>query len=337
MNDDKMQELDLDNLEEVTLEEIEPLEVEVTDEAVEEEIPKKADKTVESDEDEVLQKEESKKTSRAEKRIRELVAQRKAAETERTNAYEENKRLREELNTFKKTTVSSQKELIKDSVVAAKKQLKIALDSDDNDAIVEAQAALNTAQSRLSVIESIREEDFVEDEKPVQTTQKANASDGPAAMQDWLEDNQWFQNPTNQREGAKIQTAVGIYNLLVSEGEDPNSEEFYEALDQRLGVLVGKKQKVDKNIENDVQSSSDDESSSDAQTVKREKKKISQTVQGASRTPNQTSQTQKNKVTLSTDQQRIADSLGISHKEYARQLLRVEAASKRGEKMVELF
>jgi hypothetical protein len=337
MPTERMIELDLENLEDVTAEEITEDNSETAPEN--EETEKEEDVVVEEKSEKDKESAATqKKDSRYSQRVRELVAQRKATEAEKQVLLERTKKLEDELKTFKKVTVTSQKELLKDSVNSAKKQLKIALDSDDHDAVVEAQTALNTAQLRLTSIESIKEEDFDVEDEQVITTKQYSASDAPIAMQDWLEENSWFQNPRNQKDSAKIQMAIGMYNMLVAEGEDPESDDFYIKIDEKLGKKVStKKEEFDNDIENDVKSTSDKHSSSDDQTVKREKKKISQTVQGASRTPHQTSQSQKNRVSLSPEQQQFADSLGISHKEYAKQLLKIEAASKRGDKMVELF
>lgn len=327
MTDNKMQELNLDEIEdtEVADETEEKVEAPFEDEDGTVEVVKETIEAEEDKEEEV----EVKKESRAQKRIRDLVAQRKDAEARAEAAYNEKRQMEEELKTFRKVTIDSQKTLIKDSVAHAKRQLKIALDSDDHDAVIEAQSLLNTAQGRLSAIESIPDE---VDEPARPQHRQAQASDAPEAMQNWLSKNSWFQQPKNEREGTRIQAAVGMYNMLVSEGEDPESDEFYDLIDERLGT---KERKIDKPSKNSVESTSDNDISSDAQTVTREKKKISQTVQGVSRTPNQTSQ--KNKIVLDANQKNIARSMGISDLEYARQLQKIESASKRGDKMVELF
>jgi hypothetical protein len=344
MSDNKMQELDLENLDDPN-NELLPLDAE--EEVVEEEEAPTATKEETTDAEDVQQgteedeeadekpiRREERKESRAQKRIRELVAQRKQAEEQARQILEEKRQLESELRTFKKATVTSQKELIKDSVVAAKKQLKTALESGDHESIVEAQAALNTAQMRQTAIDSVVEEE--DDVEPaVEYKPQQQQVDAPEAMLDWLDRNPWFQNPRNQNDQLLIQSAVAFYGVLVAKGEDPESSDFYDLIDEKLGLSdADEDAAVDRTTKNSVKSVVTAKPSSDDKTVTREKKKISQTVQGSSRTPPQTRST---KIQLTVEQQRIADSMGISHLAYAKELKKIEEASKRGDKMVELF
>jgi len=335
-----MKELDLDNLEEEVIEISEDLPDEQESESTEKELStKKTEVDVEASEDDedfvTPQKSEDKsprKSSRAQERIRELVRQRNQESAKAQQFLNEKKKLEEELRTFKKSTVTTHKAMSKDAIEAAKKQLKAALESGDHDAVVEAQAALNEAQLRMSNVQSIELEDDEDDAQEGQfTQQQPSLAEAPVALQEWLEENDWFLNPRNQREAILREAAIGFSNVLIANGEDPTSPEFYSQISEKLGLSSDS---FDKDDETPVKSKASNKAST-TKTENREKRKISQTVQGASRTP--ASQQNKNRIRLTPEQIKIADAMGVSHVDYARELLKIEKASERGEKTVELF
>jgi len=129
-------------------------------------------------------------------------------------------------NEFKER-VNTQSEVIKDN-------LKRALTSKDNDAVVKAQeqlAQIAIDQQRLKEAEKLlleRENAPKETVAPASTQQTYKRPD-PRAEQ-WAEDNNWFG-----KDEVMTYAAFGIHKRLVEqEGLDPKSEDYYKSLDAEM-------------------------------------------------------------------------------------------------------
>ena len=129
-------------------------------------------------------------------------------------------------NEFKER-VNTQSEVIKDN-------LKRALTSKDNDAVVKAQeqlAQIAIDQQRLKEAEKLLLE---RENAPKETKEAAPASQtykrpDPRAEQ-WAEDNEWFG-----KDEVMTYAAFGIHKRLVEqEGLDPKSEDYYKSLDAEM-------------------------------------------------------------------------------------------------------
>jgi hypothetical protein len=129
-------------------------------------------------------------------------------------------------NEFKER-VNTQSEVIKDN-------LKRALTSKDNDAVVKAQeqlAQIAIDQQRLKEAEKLLLE---RENAPKETKEAAPAPQtykrpDPRAEQ-WAEDNEWFG-----KDEVMTYAAFGIHKRLVEqEGLDPKSEDYYKSLDAEM-------------------------------------------------------------------------------------------------------
>ena len=129
-------------------------------------------------------------------------------------------------NEFKER-VNTQSEVIKDN-------LKRALTSKDNDAVVKAQeqlAQIAIDQQRLKEAEKLllERENAPKETKEEKAPQQTYKRPDPRAEQ-WAEDNEWFG-----KDEVMTYAAFGIHKRLVEqEGLDPKSEDYYKSLDAEM-------------------------------------------------------------------------------------------------------
>ena len=129
-------------------------------------------------------------------------------------------------NEFKER-VNTQSEVIKDN-------LKRALSSKDNDAVVKAQeqlAQIAIDQQRLKEAEKllVERENAPKETKEEKAPQQTYKRPDPRAEQ-WAEENEWFG-----KDEVMTYAAFGIHKRLVEqEGLDPKSEDYYNSLDSRM-------------------------------------------------------------------------------------------------------
>ncbi len=98
---------------------------------------------------------------------------RERQEMERLLQYmaDENKKLKQTVNTGQEYVISSAKDSADAQLQAARRQLKDAQESFDTDAIIAAQEALTDAKMRLQQVHNYRPTPLQEDEEPVQRQQ----------------------------------------------------------------------------------------------------------------------------------------------------------------------
>ena len=169
-----------------------------------------------------------------ERRAREL-AEREREEAFRVAqaAYEENQKLKQRLSQGETTFVSQAQRLAEVDVDKAKLALRAAHEAGDTDAFVEAQAALNKAQFMQERVKAFKptplqketEADKVAPQQPAQAPvpqldEKATA---------WKRRNPWFGDDDEM-----TSFALGLHNKLVKAGYDTQSQEYYDAIDNRV-------------------------------------------------------------------------------------------------------
>jgi hypothetical protein len=117
-------------------------------------------------------------------------------------------------------------------LAAVRRQYKEAQEAFDTDAIIAAQEALTEAKLKLESIKNFRP-------TPLQTTSDAVQIQQPvpqAVQPDektlrWQAKNQWFGAPGYEE---VTSYALGLHQKLVSTGTDPRSDEYFQAIDSRL-------------------------------------------------------------------------------------------------------
>ena len=199
--------------------------------------------------DSKLQELEGINTAGAEKRIRQLIKQRKEREEQLEAQQQQIADLQAQLqnstqkvqDTEKASLVSYENQL-KDKLKLAEEGYKNAYDSGDKDKLLEAQKAIADATTELRMVDAKRF--YIEDqEKKTQPVQPKEEEARPAQQQqpqqtpklhklarEWISDNsEWYNKDRITTQAAHI-----INEDLLQEGFDPETEEFYTEISKRL-------------------------------------------------------------------------------------------------------
>ena len=295
-------------------EEQEQIEFELEEEEVEEkqepqpEEPKVEEPQVE--EEETPKELEGIETKGAEKRIRQLVRQRKEREETIQTLLAQNEELKNNLSKKDKEVVSitsnslnANEQSLEKTIKMAKEAYLEAFENGEKEKVLEAQETLNNAQADLKMLQRMKvnaakqqqelEAQEVQPEPQVQQQPQPTAVDVKA--QEWAEKNDWFGDDT-----IKTAAALALDAELKSEGYDPNDNEFYEEIDRRLEKAFG----------------------GSSVRVEENTSQPSQVVSGASRS----SQNSRSKVKLSKEDVRLANKWGIPLEQYAAEKLKVTTA-----------
>ena len=286
---------------------------------LEEEEPKVEEVQVEEPKEEVKEEPEVEEvpkelegieTKGAEKRIRQLVRQRKEREETIQTLLAQNEELKNNLSKKDKEVVSitsnslnANEQSLEKTVKMAREAYLEAFENGEKEKVLEAQETLNNAQADLKMLQRMKvnaarqqqelEAQEVQPEPQVQQQPQSTAVDVKA--QEWAEQNDWFGDDT-----IKTAAALALDAELKSEGYDPNDNEFYEEIDRRLEKAFG----------------------GSSVRVEENTSQPSQVVSGASRS----SQNSRSKVKLSKEDVRLANKWGIPLEQYAAEKLKVTTA-----------
>jgi len=262
------------------------------------------------------------KTKGAEKRIKQLIRQRKEREEEIEKLRSEVENLRgsvktreQELATSLKTNIDSSQGQINSRIEQAREIFKQAADSGDTDRMLAAQEEMSKAYAESMVVQQQQqawEEYNARLEAAGQTAEQhvpqQQEEYDPKAVA-WAGKNPWFGQD-------QIMTAAALAAdaELKSEGYDPADDDFYEEIDQRLRSQFPHK------YEDPAPVAKQEEETPRLQDAPTNS---AQVVAGASRTP----QTSKgNKVKLSQEDVQRANKWGIPLEQYAAEKLKAEQA-----------
>ena len=253
-------------------------------------------------------------TAGAEKRIRQLIKQRKERE-EQLEAQEQKiadlqsqlQNSTQKVQETEKASLVSYENQLKDKLKLAEEGYKNAYDSGDKDKLLDAQKAIADATTELRMVDAKRF--FMDDqakktetvepkkEEEAKPTQEAKQ---PAKLhklaREWISDNsEWYNKDRITTQAAHI-----INEDLLQEGFDPESEEFYTEISKRL-----KKEMPHKFGQQEEPTN-----------------KPAQVVAGKSRT----TASSKGKIRLSQEDVRLAKKMGVPLDVYAKEKAKVEKA-----------
>lgn len=184
---------------------------------------------------------------------------------------------------------------------AARRKYKEAAESYDADAMLAAQEELTEAKWQVEAAKNFRPPTVQTEKEGVQIQPSAPAAPVlDERTQRWMAKNQWFGNPGYEELTA---FALGLHQKLVVTGVDPRTDAYFERVDSRLRQVFPEVFQ------------SEEKPSKDAPD-----KRPANVVASATRTPGA-----KKKVTLTATAARLADKFGISHEQYAREFLKLEA------------
>ena len=262
------------------------------------------------------------KTKGAEKRIKQLIRQRKEREEEIEKLRNEVQNLRgsvktreKELATSLKTNIDSNQGQITSRIEQAREIFKQAADSGDTDRMLAAQEEMSKAYAESMVVQQ-QQRAWEEYNERLQAAGQTVEQHVPQQQQEydpkavaWASKNPWFGQD-------QIMTAAALAAdaEIKSEGYDPADDDFYEEIDQRLRSQFPHK------YENPTPVEKREEATPRLQDTP---SNSAQVVAGASRTPQTT---KGNKVKLSQEDVRRANKWGIPLEQYAAEKLKAESA-----------
>jgi len=237
-----------------------------------------------------------------ERRAKEAISREKD-ELERMarSILEENQRLKEYVKSGEATYAETLQAKAEADMEMARRKYKEAQESYDSDAMLDAQEALTDAKMKLEAAKNFRPTPLQTQETAVQmqsSSQEAPRLDDKTLR--WQAKNQWFGSPGYEEMTA---FALGLHQKLVATGVDPRSEEYFARVDGRLKQvfpeLLGISESADRK----------------ADPVK----KPATVVASSSRSTGA-----KKTIKLTTTQQKLAEKFGLSHKQYAQEVLKLE-------------
>lgn len=153
---------------------------------------------------------------------------------------EENKQLKGSLNSNQEALLTQAKRVVENEVEKAKQKYKDAYQSGDPDALVAAQEELTMAKIRADKVNNFKHTPLQENRNVVQTTQQVAQEPSPVdpKAQRWFEKNSNWYGKDREMTGY----ALALHEKLVLEdGLDPRSDEYYNRLDRRIRQVFSDK------------------------------------------------------------------------------------------------
>ena len=288
---------------------------EVNYEIEEEEVPQEAAPQEKEEDPKEL---EGIQTKGAEKRIRQLVRQRKERDDQISQLMAQNESLVQNLNTREKSfnevsklNIDASEKQLTDKVTLARSAYMEAFESGEKEKLLQAQEMLNEAQVDLKHLNLTKAqmEDVAEEieQEPVPAQQAVPQSTPDPRAEDWVSKNEWFGKD-------KILTvsALALDQELKEEGFDTDNEEFYNEIDRRLAEAFPHKFTTSKVDVEENQNRVQEPTSTPAQVVGSSSRSA----------PNSS----KSKVKLTKEDVRLANKWNIPLETYAAQKLKVSNA-----------
>ena len=249
-------------------------------------------------------------TAGAEKRIRQLVKQRKEREEQVVSLQIQNEELNKklfskenEVQSMGKRTLDMSEKQLTDKIALAKEVYLEAFDEGEKEKLLNAQEMLNEAQGDLRAVNNAKaryaQQAQQAVEQPVVPQQQAPQAVSDPKAEQWASDNDWFG-----KDNVMTAAALAIDSELKNEGYDPSDNDFYQEIDNRIKTSFPHKFEEDKERVQETTSSP------------------AQVVSGSSRS----SPSSRKKIKLSQEDLRLAQKWNIPLETYAAQKLKVHQA-----------
>lgn len=147
------------------------------------------------------------------------------------------RRMADELKQLKGNFSKSQEALIEQAkrvaateVEEAKRKYKEAYESGEADRVVEAQEELTAAKLKADKVNNFKPTPLQEEETSVQTSYTAPSNvNRDEKAEAWRQENSWFGTDDEM-----TAFALGLHQKLVKSGVDPQSDEYYDAINSRM-------------------------------------------------------------------------------------------------------
>ena len=247
-------------------------------------------------------------TKGAEKRIRQLIKQRKDRDDQIASLIKQNEELKNsfstqktEFNKVSKLNLDATEKQLKDKLDLARTAYTDAFESQDKEKLLKAQEQLNEAQTDLKNVAVTKSKFADQPKQKTQTPQpvQQQPAQPDARAVDWQANNDWFG-----KDNIMTASALAIDAELKNEGYSPNDEDFYNEIDKRMRTAFPNKFTTQGEP---VQQERTDGSSSPSQVV----------AGGSRSSPNP------KKVKLSQEDVRLANKWNIPLEQYAAEKMRV--------------
>ena len=286
-----------------------PSPIEAKEEAPKEESPKE-----EVPKEEIPPELEGVETKGAQKRIRQLVKQRKERDAQLAQLIQHNEQLQTRLyntekqfNTVNKLSLNASEKQLTDKLELARNAYKSAHEEGDSTKILQAQEFLNEAQNDLKSLSATKlkfDQEPTQQQRQQQQPQQQQPVVDPKA-EDWASKNEWFG-----QDQIMTVSAIAIDGQLKEEGFNPTDPEFYNEIDRRMKETFPHKFTAQK--------------ATPVEEVRKQEEtsKPAQVVAGASRS----SPGSNKKVKLSKEDIRLANKWNVPLEKYAEEKLKADKA-----------
>ena len=264
---------------------------------------------VESKEEEKVPELEGIETKGAEKRIRQLIRQRKEKDEHIQALIQKNEELstnlrtkNKEVNTLGKSSLDVSEKQLTDKIELARAVYTEAFEEGDKERVLKAQEMLNDAQIDLKSVTAAKNnyqeiEDVPQQAQPQPQQQVRQQPANDPRAEEWASKNDWFG-----KDNVMTAAALAIDAELKGEGYDPADQNFYQEIDNRLKKAFP--QKLGKSQER----------------VQENTSQPAQVVSGGSRSSSSSSR----KVKLSKEDVALAQKWNIPLEKYAAEKLKVD-------------
>lgn len=231
------------------------------------------------------------------RRAEEAAREREEAIAFAQSVAEENKKLKGSLSEGQSALLEQAKKVVSNEVEDAKRRYKLAYESGDSDALVEAQELLTAAKIKMERVNNFKPA-LQKEETEVKTAPREvprQPQVDPKAAR-WQSENSWFGSDDEM-----TSFALGLHTKLIKSGIDPNSDEYYARLNSRIRQVFPENFGLDNNEPETQQS----------QSAPRQKSNV---VAPATRS------TSSSKIRLTPFQVTMAKKFGVSHELMAQKI-----------------
>lgn len=232
------------------------------------------------------------------RRAEEAAREREEAIAFAQSVAEENKKLKGSLSEGQSALLEQAKKVVSNEVEDAKRRYKLAYESGDSDALVEAQELLTAAKIKMDRVNNfkpaLQKEETEVKIAPREVPRQPQVD--PKAAQ-WERENSWFG-----KDDEMTSFALGLHSKLIKSGIDPNSDEYYTRLNSRIRQVFPENFDLDSN---------EPETRSSSQSAPRQKSNV---VAPATRS------TSSSKIRLTPFQVTMAKKFGVSHELMAQKI-----------------
>jgi len=248
-------------------------------------------------------------TKGAEKRIRQLIRQRKERDEHIQALIQKNEELStnlrtkdKEVNVLGKSSLDASEKQLTDKIELARAVYTEAFEEGDKEKVLKAQEMLNDAQIDLKNVTAAKNnyqeiEDVPQQAQPQPQQQVRQQPVNDPRAEDWASKNDWFG-----KDNVMTAAALAIDAELKGEGYDPQDQDFYQEIDNRLKKAFPQKLGESQERMQEVTSSP------------------AQVVSGGSRSSSSSSR----KVKLSKEDVALAQKWNIPLEKYAAEKLKVD-------------